>query len=291
MKKILISGATGHLGGIVLERLVAKSGNYQLAAMARNPEKLAAFTSQNVEIIQADFDDKASLLKAFQAIDIFYFVSGSDIEKRDKQHETVIEAAKESRVGHIVYTSFQRKNESEDSAIAPIGGTHLKTEKLLKESGLSYTFLRHSLYTDLIPAFIGEHAVSTGTIYFPAGNGKVAFASRTDMAEAAVTILSGEGHENKSYEISNTISWSFEEVAQILGKITGKEILYVAPSVDDYQKTLKEAEVPAPIIAMMSMFATCIAQGEFDLPDPALQKLINHQPQSLESFLKTVYGK
>ncbi|MGV8093657.1 MAG: SDR family oxidoreductase [Mangrovibacterium sp.] len=290
MQKIMITGATGHLGSQVLQLLVQRAGNESLSAIARDPSKLASFKSQGVNVIQADYDDKGSLLKAFSGIDILYFVSGNDIHKRREQHENVVNAAKEAGVKHVVYTSFQRKTETGNSPIEPVAAVHLQTEKWLRESGLIYTILKHALYTEYIPVFIGQDVIGKGIIYQPAGDGKVSFATRSDMAEAATVILTTEGHENKTYEIAGVKSYSYGDIAKILSDLSGKQITYISPIAQEFRKNLSDAGVPAAVIEVAAMFSEGIRQGEFDFPDPALQKLIGREPQSVEDYLKTVYA-
>lgn len=291
MKKIMITGATGSLGSQVLQILIQKAGSKDLSAIARDPSKLASVRDQGVNVIQADYEDKESLLKAFQGIDILYFVSGSEIDKRMKQHKNVIDTAKEAGIKHVIYTSFQRKTETDASPIAPIASAHVQTEKWLKGSGLTYTILKHALYSDVIPMFLGEDVIDKGVIYQPAGDGKVSFASRSDMAAAAAVILTSEGHGNKTYEIAGSKSCSYGNIAKIMSNLSGKQITYVSPSAEEFRKTLADAGVPAGIIEMNSMFNEGIRQGEFDFPDPTLEKLIGRKPQSVEDFLKTVYRK
>ncbi len=291
MKKILVTGATGGLGGEVLKLLVQKSGTEGISAIARNVSKLTSYKEQGVNVIQADYDDKASLVKAFQGIDTLYFVSGSDIPKRALQHQNVVAAAKEARVKHVVYTSFQRKDETANSPIAPVASAHLQTEKLLKESGMTYTIMKHTLYAEVLPMFLGDKVFESGVIYQPAGDGKVAFASRSDMAKAGVSVLLTSGHDNKTYEISSAKTYSYSDVADILSEISGKKISYVSPSSEEFTKTLSEAGVPAEIIGMSVMFNEGIKKGEFDFPDTKLEELIGKKPEDLSAFLGRVYSK
>ena len=291
MKKIMITGATGGLGGRVLELISEKADTSSLFTLARDPQKLAAFQEKGVTIVQGDYDDSASLVNAFTGIDVLYFVSGSDIVKRMQQHENVVNAAKEAGVKHVIYTSFQRKNETESSPIAPIASTHLKTENLLKESGMTYTILKHALYAEGIPMFLGEDVIERGVIYQPAGEGKTAFTSRADMAEAAVAILTTEEHENKTYEISVNASYTYGDVARILSEISGKEITYVSPTAEEFKKTMESAGVPPEIIGMVIMFGEGIRQGEFDFPKTTLERLIGRKPESMKEFLTKIYRK
>lgn len=290
MKNILITGATGHLGGEALNQLIEKTDPQYVSVIARDPLKLNFFKDKGINVFQADYDKPSTLEKAFQGIDTLYFVSASDIGKRSKQHENIVAAAKKAGIKHVVYTSFQRKNGTEKSPIAPIAQTHLETERWLKESGVSYTILKHALYLNVVPMFIGDQVIENGSVYFPAGEGKAAYASRSEMAEAAVNILTSGNHENKVYEISNTESYSYHDVAKILSEISGKEITYISPNLDEYKKTMKGFGLPDEIIGMAAMFGEGIKQGEFDFPDNTLEKLIGRKPESLSDFFKKVYS-
>ena len=291
MKKVLISGASGQLGSEVLNFVLQKKGSKNVVAMSRDLSKIEQYKAKGVELRKADYDDYDSLLKAFEGISKLYFVSGSDVLNREKQHENVVKAAVEAGVEHVVYTSFQRKDESGKSPIAMVASAHIKTEKWLKESGLNYTFMRHALYMDGIPMFIGNKVLETGTIYLPAGNGKAAFATRSDMAESGAVVLTTEGHENKSYEISGNESVSYHDVASILSTVSGKNITYVSPTPEEFSKVMADAGVPKEIIGILSGFSQSIGAGEFDIPSGDIEKLTGHKPKNLETFLKEIYSK
>ena len=144
---ILVTGATGPLGKAVVESLLKKTPASNITALVRDPAKSEALKEQGVDIRQGDYNNYDSLVKAFTGIDKLYFVSGNDIPNRSTQQANVVRAAKQAGVKHILYTSFQRKNETFSSPIALVAQSHLQTEKALKESGIPYTILKHTLYT------------------------------------------------------------------------------------------------------------------------------------------------
>lgn len=287
---ILVTGATGPLGKAVVEFLLKKIPGSNIAALVRDPAKAEALKVQGVDIRQGDYNDYGSLVKAFTGIDQLYLVSGNDIPNRTTQQVNVVRAAKQAGVKHILYTSFQRKNETASSPIALVAQSHLETETALKESGIPYTILKHTLYTDMLPIFIGDKVLETGVIFQPAGEGKVAYATRSDMAEAAANILTGQGHENKEYEISGNQAWSYPEIAKIISEITGKPITYVSPTQEVFKQELTKAGVPDHYIDLFGGFGEGIRQGEFDITNPTLEKLLGRKPTSVREYLKKVYS-
>lgn len=290
MSKILVTGSTGHLGKAAVEALLKKTAASNIVLLARDPEKLKHFAEKGVELRQGDYNDPASLVKAFAGTDKMYFVSGSDIENRSKQQQNVVQAAKDAGVKHVFYTSFQRKDETAASPIAAIAQSHIATEKALFDSGLNWTILRHGLYTDMLPLYMGEKVIENGIIYQPAGEGKTAFALRADMGEAAANLLLSEGHENKTYEIAGTVSVSYEEIAAMLSEITGKPIRYVSPPAAEFRETLGKAGVPEMYVNLFAAFAEAIRVGEFDFPDATLEKILGRKPVSVKEYLAGVYG-
>jgi len=221
-------------------------------------------------------------------------VSGNDdMANRHKQHANVINAAKEAGVKHIVYTSYQRKNETETSPIAMVGSSHLYTEEMLKASGLTYTILQHGIYADLIPAFTGEQLLETKTIYLPAGDGKTAYALRADQAEAGANVLLDETgqYNNKTIELAGSKAVSWEAVAEIISEVTGQKIVYVAADLTEFTETLTKAGVPAELIGILSGFSQAAKEGEFDNITTNLETLLGHEPVSVAAYLQSVYGK
>jgi NAD(P)H dehydrogenase (quinone) len=216
-------------------------------------------------------------------------VSGSDVVKRDQQHKNVVKAAKEAGVKHILYTSFERKNETETSPIGFIANAHIATEKQIKASGMAYTIFRNNLYLDILPMFFGEKVLETG-VFLPAGETKSAFALRQDMAEATANVIIGNGHENKVYAFSNTENVSVAEVVKSLSEVVGKEINYVSTPIEIYVETLSKAGVPEEYIGMFAGFSEAIKQGEFTVTKTDLENLLGREPTSAKEFLKQVYA-
>ena len=288
---ILVTGATGQLGGAVINFLLKKVKPGEVAALARNPDKAKPIADKGVDVRIGNYDDPASLEQAFAGVDRLLFISSSEIGIRDKQHENVVATAKKTGVGQILYTSFTRTTDDPSSPLNMLAATHIYTEKLIKESGLPYTFLRNSLYSDALPLFLGEKVMETGMVYFPGGEGRSPFASRMDMAEAAANVLTSDGHENQAYPFVNSEDYSFGDLAGMLSEISGKTINYVSPSPDEYKEQMSKAGVPEPVIGLAIGLGLAMQQGVTGSGDPTLERLLGRKPASPKVVLQAVYGK
>lgn len=291
MSKILVTGVTGHLGRIVLEKLLDKVPASGIKVLVRDEAKAAPFKALGVTTAIGNYDDKASLVAAFAGVDKLYFISGNDLPNRNTQHENVVNAAIEAKVGHVIYTSFQRKNESESSPLAFLASSHLLAENLLKASGLKYTLLKHGLYAEVIPQFVGNNVLETGVIFQPAGQGKTAYVLRADLAEAGVAVLTGEGHENRSYELTGPEALSYQDIAALISAASGKDVTYVSPAAEVFKEELTKAGVPAEYIGLFTGFSVAVQEGDFENVSPDLETLIGRKGGSVKEYIKQVYSK
>lgn len=287
---ILVTGATGHFGRAAIDFLLKKGVKAgQILALVRNGKSAEDLKNKGVGVVIGDYDNYPSLVKAFAGVEKLLFVSGNDIAKRIAQHQNVVQAAKEAGVKHLVYTSFQRRTEGENSPLWIVAQSHIQTENWLKESGLDYTILRNNLYMDFLPGFIGEKVLETGVVYVPAGEGRVSAALRSDMAEAAAEVLVSDGHAGKAYDITNTEALSYQEIAEIISETSGRTVRYISPSVEDYGKTLAGFGVPSEVVGIFSGFALAQAKGELDVVSNDLEKLLGRKPVSVKEFLIGLY--
>ncbi|WP_353944129.1 SDR family oxidoreductase [Streptomyces sp. HUAS MG91] len=267
---LVVTGATGHLGRLVVEGLLAAgvpAGD--IAAVVRSQEKGAALAARGVGLRIADYSAPETLKDAFRAGDRVLFVSGSEVGQRVSQHRAVIEAAKEAGVALLAYTGVLGGPDADFT----LADEHKVTEQAILDSGLPYTFLRngwyHENYTENLAPVL-EH----GAVVASAGEGRVASASRADYAAAAVAVLTGEGHENRVYELSGDTAWSLAEYAAEVARQSGKDVAYRSVTPAENRAVLVGAGVPAPFADILVDVDAAIEKGLLARGDGDLARLI-----------------
>lgn len=292
MKKVLITGATGQLGTATIDFLLTKNEKDNIIALARNEEKAVLLKAKGVNVKIGDYDDYNSLLQATKGVETMLLISSSEMAKsRAIHHISAINAAKENGVKHIIYTGFLRTHDDPTSPLWFIAKDHVETEEYLKNSGINYTLFENGFYLDMLMDFVGKNILETKTIFVPAGNGKINFVLRNEIAEALANVINSIGHENKSYNIGIEQPVSFEEIAGYITDITGVQINYVSPEPDVYTQTLIKYGAPEMFARMFSAFAVAFAANTMNVPTTDLTKLLGRKPTSVEQFLNSFFKK
>ncbi|WP_447038024.1 SDR family oxidoreductase [Streptomyces sp. DSM 118878] len=267
---IVVTGATGHLGRLVIEGLLAAGvPAAEVVAAVRDKDRAADLAERGVELRIADYNAPETLSGVFAAGDRVLLISGSEVGQRVPQHRAVIDAAREAGVALLAYTGILGGPEADFDLAAE----HKVTEELILESGLPYTFLRngwyHENYTENLAPVLAH-----GAVVGSAGEGRVASASRADYAAAAVAVLTGEGHEGKTYELSGDVAWSLREYAAEVARLSGKEISYADVSADEHLAVLTGAGLPEPLAAMLVDVDAAIGRGRLSATSGDLSRLI-----------------
>jgi NAD(P)H dehydrogenase (quinone) len=282
--RIIVTGVTGHLGRIAAETLLTKLPADRLIAVARNVEKAAWLAEKGVEVRHGDYNDLASLVKAFEGGGKLLFVSSSEASDetlRALQHATVVRAAKLSGIGHIAYTGIFRAQESR----LALSMLHRTTENMIRLSGIPYTFLRNTFYTEVFVNESLRQAVESGALVTPIATAGLNTASRVDMAKAAAAVLASDGHENRIYEITAPKLWTMKELAGILSDVTGKPVELKPVTAAEYANFLEGAGMPGPVAAMFAALYGQLEEGEFVSVSDDLTRLIG-ETTPLETVVK-----
>ncbi|AOR32686.1 NAD(P)-dependent oxidoreductase [Streptomyces fodineus] len=265
---IVVTGATGHLGRHVVEQLLEKVPAERITAVVRDEQKAADFAARGVGLAVADYNAPETFDGLFAAGDRVLLISGNEFDKgRVQQHKVVIDAAKAAGVALLAYTS------APGDLTAALADDHRATEEVLLASGLPYTLLRngwyHENYTENLAPVLEHDAVVAA-----AGEGRVSSAARADYAAAAVAVLTGEGHENTTYELGGDEAWSFAEYAAELSRQTGRKITYNAVGVEALTGILTSAGLPGPLAGILAGVDASIEKGELVISSGDLSRLI-----------------
>ena len=280
---ILVTGATGQLGGKIVEFLANKTATANIIAGTTNPtsEKAQALVKQGFEVRKTDFEDPASLVEAFKDVDKLYIVSTlPDVEVAKRQQTNVIEAAKKAGVTHIVYSSAPKANTSAFVLAAP----HREREEILMQSGIPYTIVRNNWYFENELASI-QQSLQGAPWMTAAGDGKIGWVLRAELAEATANVLISEGQVNKVYELGGT-NLTQAEFVTALNDVTGKNIQMMNVDIAAYGDMLKQANLPEPMIGMLSAIQVGILSGGLESPASDLETLLDRKPTPVKEALE-----
>ncbi|MEU6825204.1 SDR family oxidoreductase [Streptomyces atriruber] len=267
---IVVTGATGNLGRLVIEGLLAaRVPAGDIAAVVRDKGKAADLAERGIELRIADYSAPETLNGVFAAGDRVLMISGSEVGQRVPQHRAVIDAARAAGVSLLAYTGIL----GGPAADFELATEHKATEQLIVDSGLPHTFLRNGWYHENYTEHLAP-VLAHGAVVASAGEGRVASASRADYAAAAVAVLTGEGHEGKVYELSGDVAWSFAEYAAEIAAQTGKDISYADVPAEQHLAVLTGAGVPEPMAAVLVDVDAAVARGRLAGTSGDLARLI-----------------
>lgn len=285
---IVVTGASGFIGKGVIEFLLKKIPADQIIGMVRDVNKDKSLNDLGIEIREGNYQDYDSLLKAFKGAEKVLLVSAHAFTDLTAQHINVIDAAKEAGVKHIVFTSIYR-TETAKHNIPWVTLSMKVTEDYLKNSGLDYTILRNTFYFDYLQYYFRD-VLGEEKLVIPGGEGAVAFALRSDLAEATAIVLGQSGHENKTYALIGNKSYSFGEIAKILSEGSGKEIVYVDTTPEDFIEKMTQAGFPAVQAEFFAEWIQAMKMDDFHGDGSnTLELLLGREPATLESYLKEIY--
>jgi NAD(P)H dehydrogenase (quinone) len=266
---ILVTGATGKLGGQVIQQLVQKVPASQIVAGVRDPGKAADLAKRGVHVRLADYDRADTLASAMAGVDKVLLISTSELGGRLAQHRAVIDAAKRAGVRLFVYTSILHAA----SSTLGIAAEHKATEEAIRASGLPFVFLRNGWFIENYTENLGP-VLAQGGLLGSSGDGRVAAAARADFAAAAVAALTGPGQENRTYELAGDVPFSMGDLTREISKRAGKAVAYQDLPPADYRKALVGAGVPAPFADLLVDSSVGIGEGELDDESGDLRRLI-----------------
>jgi NAD(P)H dehydrogenase (quinone) len=280
----LVTAASGHLGRLVLDSLLARGvAPGSIRAGARRPETLAEYAERGVAVVPLDYSDSASVAAAVDGVDKVLLISGSEVGQRVAQHAAVIDAAAAAGVEQLVYTSAPRATETA-LVLAP---EHKATEEHLVASGVPATVLRNNWYTENYEQDL-QVAREHGVLATSAGDGRVPSAPRADFAEAAAVVVTTDGHVGEVYELAGDTSWDFATLASAMSEVLGREVQLQQLSPEDRAAQLQQVGLDAGTAGFVTALEGNIRDGVLDHTDGTLSRLLGRPTTPLVDTLRAL---
>jgi NAD(P)H dehydrogenase (quinone) len=275
---LVVTGASGQLGRLVLAELRARAPNAKLVGLVRDPAKAPDLAAQGIELRVADYENPASLVAALRGADKLLLISSSEIGRRLPQHRNVIDAAKVVGVKLLAYTSILRA----DTSPMNLAVEHKATENYLRASGLPHVLLRNGWYTENYTGSVGA-ALQHGVVLGAAGAGRIASAARADYAAAAAVVLSNAAatQAGKVYELAGDSAYTLSELAAEIARQSGKPVAYQNLSEAEYKTALEGFGLPPAFAGLLAESDTKAAAGSLYDDGKALSRLIGRPTTTL----------
>lgn len=288
---ILVTGGSGQLGQRIVQHLLARQpgrGAYPLAVSVREPSRAALLVDKGVQVRQGNFDNPAQLEETFGGVERLVLVSTDGPRSvRIQQHRNAIAAARRAGVKHVFYTSFLDADPSSPSEFAQV---HADTEAALAESGIPCTFLRNGLYADFLPMTFAA-ALQWGRLELPAGEGRVSYISRNELAEAIAAATLAPRLEKTVYELTGQTAHDYADLATRVARATGKPIHYQPVREEAYATGLQAHGVPAWFAQALANMCTAAAEGRFARCTNDVAALLGHPPRSVDCLIAEFFGR
>lgn len=280
---IVVTGATGQLGRLVIESLLQRGVPAgQIVATGRAVERLAEFAGRGLQVRAMDYDDAATVTDALKGATKVLLISGSEVGRRVRQHRAVIDAAVAESVGLIAYTSIANA----DSTGMKLAAEHQATEALLAQSGLPYVLLRNGWYLENYTEQL-QGTLAQGVFAGSAGDGKVSAAARADYAEAAAAALLAEDQAGKVYELGGDDAFSMAELAGEIAEASGQPIAYQDLPAADYAAMLAGFGVPLDFADILADSDLGIARGDLHVTTTQLRTLIGRPTTPMSEAVRS----
>lgn len=283
---ILVTGASGQLGRLVIDKLLQTVPPSQIVATARKREAIADLSSRGVEVRVADYTKPETLETSFAGIDRLLLISSSEVGQRASQHRNAIAAARQAGVKLLAYTSVLRA----DASPLGLADEHRLTEEALRASGLPFVLLRNGWYTENYAASIPS-ALAYGAVLGSAGEGRISSAARADYAEAASAVLTAsEDQAGRIYELAGDEAYTLSQFAAEIARQSGKPVSYKNLPEADFRAALVSAGLPDGMAALLADSDVAVSKGALFDDERQLSRLIGRPTTPMATTVSTALG-
>jgi len=275
---ILLTGATGKTGGAVATELAKRGVKFR--AIVRDAAKAQNLAEMGAELAVGDLADRAFLDTALDGISRAFLVL-PNVQEQEVMESQFVDACAAKGGIHLVYLSSM---ESIPGCTTTVTKMHVRIEELIRAAGLPYTMIRPTFFMQL---FIGSAAKikETGNIVMPTANGTVVPTDVRDVGEVIANVLTEDGHENQSYDITGPELITLGEVAKRFSKVLGREFKHVSPPLDAYADVLRKVGFPEWRVEAVSGELAGIAAGMIDHKTELMGEMLGRPPRKIDDFL------
>ncbi|HTT01034.1 MAG TPA: NAD(P)H-binding protein [Steroidobacteraceae bacterium] len=280
-RTLLVTGGSGRLARQVIESLL-KSGSDRIVTTTRTPEQAEDLRRRGVEVRRLDFDDDVDQIAgALAGADRMLLISTHAVGRRGEQQGRVVAAAERAGVGHLLYTSCASPNPNPISAVV---SDHFWTERAIFRSSLSWTILRHNMYSEHVFLFL-PGALAAGRLRTSLGSGARSYVTRQDCAAADAAALLGTWSDCRIYDVGGPEALTTDEVLGIARDLTGKTIEHIRTSDEESLRDFAASGLPPGFPEAAVGFDVCARHGYHAILAPAVRELTGREPESLRSYL------
>lgn len=274
---ILVTGATGTLGGTVARQLL--SAGEQVRALVRDPDKASALEDSGAELVQGDLAKPETLDPALDGIERAFLLTRPSVELETN----FVEAARRGGLGHLVKQSAMG---ADPNSPYDMPSAHGKMEQAIEASGLPYTFLRPTHFMQNLLVF-GETIAHSHVLPLPIKDPEVAInmVDARDVAAVAVAVLTSEGYEGNTYTITGPEVLTFRDVAEELSEGLGQRVEFVPLSPEASEEDLRDAGMAEPVPSFVDYFRELSSEDTtLNVQTDAVEEVTGRPPRSLEQF-------
>ena len=246
--KVFVTGATGNVGLEVIKSVNSLEQDVGLKAAVRSKEKAKGILQYNIcELVQFDFDEPSNFAEALRGCDVLFLLRPPQISNVESAIKPIIDISKELKIKHIIFLSVQGV---EDNSLIP----HYKIEKLIKDSNIPFTFLRPAYFMQNFTTTLHHELHQNKRIFLPAGKAKFSLIDVRDIGSVTANILKNlSEHSYKSYSLTSSENYSFQEMADIIAVETQIPIKYHSPNLLHFIWVKLRQNMPLSMVLVMIM--------------------------------------
>lgn len=278
---ILLTGVTGKTGSEVAKLI--KEKDVPVRALVRDIEKASFLADTNIEVVAGSFDDIDSLKSAHDGVKKLFLLPANSESQLD-QELRIIDIAAEQGVEHVVKLSVVMADAGSDNDILKWHGL---AEKYLEKSGAAYTHLQPNFFMQNMIFHASQTIKEKNAFWLPMKDGKTGLVDVRDIASSVVEVLTQDGHQNKTYQITGPESLNFQAIAEKLSTVLGREITYFNTPPETFKQELLSYGVPETLSEAVTNLYVKLSDGHQDIVSDHVYEITGRNPLSFDEFVET----